>query len=114
MDIPQRMWDIDTTVCNNNLDHVVEWIGNGASSSNAILQAYMAHFDFKALKLEQAFRNLCGKLHLKGETQQLIVFWNNFLSVTLNVTHIVSWAQRVKYLESLIEEKAEEEVLNLV
>lgn len=66
----QRIWDEDDTVY-TNLDHVVEWIGNGKSSSNAILKAYMEHFDFKALKLEQAFRNLCSKLHLKGETQQI-------------------------------------------
>lgn len=66
----QRIWDEDNTVY-NNLDHVVEWIGNGKSCSNAILTAYMKHFDFKALKLEQAFRNLCSKLHLKGETQQI-------------------------------------------
>ncbi|GAN08886.1 conserved hypothetical protein [Mucor ambiguus] len=66
----QRIWDEDDTVY-ANLDHVVEWIGNGQSSSSAILKAYMTHFDFKALKLEQAFRNLCSKLHLKGETQQI-------------------------------------------
>ncbi|KAI8646634.1 hypothetical protein BD408DRAFT_428631 [Parasitella parasitica] len=66
----QRIWDEDTTVY-SNLDYVVEWIGNGKPCSNAILKAYMEHFDFKALKLEQAFRNLCTKLHLKGETQQI-------------------------------------------
>lgn len=66
----QRIWDEDSTVY-TNLEHVVEWIGNGKSCSNAILKAYMEHFDFKALKLEQAFRNLCSKLHLKGETQQI-------------------------------------------
>ncbi|KAG2212299.1 hypothetical protein INT47_001658 [Mucor saturninus] len=66
----QRIWDEDTTVY-SNLDHVVEWIGNGKEASNAILESYMSHFDFKGLKLEQAFRNLCSKLHLKGETQQI-------------------------------------------
>lgn len=66
----QRIWDEDSTVY-TNLEHVVEWIGDGKSCSNAILKAYMEHFDFKALKLEQAFRNLCSKLHLKGETQQI-------------------------------------------
>ncbi|CEP17586.1 hypothetical protein [Parasitella parasitica] len=66
----QRIWDEDTTVY-SNLDHVVEWIGDGKTCSNAILKSYMEHFDFKALKLEQAFRNLCAKLHLKGETQQI-------------------------------------------
>lgn len=53
------------------MNKVVEWIGNGKESSNDILQSYMTHFDFEGLKLEQAFRNLCSKLHLKGETQQI-------------------------------------------
>lgn len=66
----QRIWDEDTTVY-SDLSKVVEWIGNGKESSNAILESYMEHFDFHNLKLEQAFRNLCSKLHLKGETQQI-------------------------------------------
>lgn len=69
-DIAQRIWDQDNTVY-ENFDHIVEWIGDGKPSSNAILKAYMNHFDFTALRLEQAFRNLCTKLHLKGETQQI-------------------------------------------
>ncbi|KAG0821521.1 hypothetical protein G6F63_011985 [Rhizopus arrhizus] len=66
----QRIWDQDETVY-DNLNNVVEWIGNGEASSHAILKCYMAHFDFKGIKLEQAFRKLCSKLHLKGETQQI-------------------------------------------
>lgn len=66
----QRIWDEDNSVY-SDLNKVVEWIGNGKVSSNAILESYMEHFDFQDLKLEQAFRNLCSKLHLKGETQQI-------------------------------------------
>ncbi|KAI8968939.1 hypothetical protein BDF20DRAFT_892384 [Mycotypha africana] len=66
----QRIWDEDKTVY-QKLDQIVEWIGDGKPESNAILKAYMNHFDFSSLKLEQAFRNLCFKLHLKGETQQI-------------------------------------------
>lgn len=66
----QRIWDQDITVY-NDLDHVVEWIGNGKPSSNSILESYMILFDFKDLFLEQAFRNLCSRLYLKGETQQI-------------------------------------------
>lgn len=69
-ELAQRSWGNDHTV-HNNLNHVVEWIRNGKASSNSILQSYMAHFDFQDLKLEQAFRNLCSKLHLKVETQQI-------------------------------------------
>ncbi|CAO3632700.1 unnamed protein product [Mucor hiemalis] len=66
----QRIWDEDQTVY-NNLDHVVEWIGDGKPTSTAILESYMAHFDFEDVQLEQAFRDLCSKLHFKGETQQI-------------------------------------------
>ncbi|KAI9270812.1 hypothetical protein BY458DRAFT_489900 [Sporodiniella umbellata] len=66
----QRIWDQDKTVY-EDLSHIVEWIGNGKASSHDILKCYMAHFDFKGLELDLAFRLLCSKLHLKGETQQI-------------------------------------------
>lgn len=66
----QRIWDQDSTVY-DDLDHVVEWIGDGKPASNLVLESYMGHFDFKGVYLEQAFRNLCSKLSLKGETQQI-------------------------------------------
>ncbi|KAI7889408.1 uncharacterized protein EV154DRAFT_553049 [Mucor mucedo] len=66
----QRIWDQDITVY-DDLDRVVEWIGNGKPCSHSILQSYMILFDFKDLFLEQAFRSLCSRLHLKGETQQI-------------------------------------------
>jgi hypothetical protein len=31
----------------------------------------MDNFDFKGLRLDHAFRRLCGKLYLKAETQQV-------------------------------------------
>jgi Sec7-like guanine-nucleotide exchange factor len=66
----QRIWDEDQTVY-DNLDNIVEWIGNGKPLSHAILESYMSHFDFEEMKLEEAFRSLCSKLHFKGETQQI-------------------------------------------
>lgn len=66
----QRIWEEDQTVY-ENLDHVVEWIGDGKPTSTAILESYMSHFDFEDVQLEQAFRDLCSKLHFKGETQQI-------------------------------------------
>lgn len=69
-ELAQRIWDEDNTVY-KNLDTIVEWIGNGKEESNSILQSYMSHFELKDLKLEQAFRTLCSKLYLKGETQQI-------------------------------------------
>jgi Sec7-like guanine-nucleotide exchange factor len=70
IDYAQRIWDQDDTVY-NDLDHIVKWIGDGKPTSNTILSCYMAHFDFKDLYLEQAFRNLCSKLSLRGESQQI-------------------------------------------
>ncbi|KAI8389288.1 hypothetical protein BD560DRAFT_430263 [Blakeslea trispora] len=70
IDYAQRIWDEDVTAY-DDLEHIVEWIGDGKPSSDAILKAYFNHFDFKGLSLEQAFRNVCSKLHLKGETQQI-------------------------------------------
>ncbi|KAG2212665.1 hypothetical protein INT47_000642 [Mucor saturninus] len=70
IELAQRIWEEDNTVY-KSLDSIVEWIGNGKEESNSILQSYMSHFDFKGLKLEQAFRTLCSKLYLKGETQQI-------------------------------------------
>ncbi|KAI8879535.1 SEC7-like protein [Backusella circina FSU 941] len=69
-DYAQRIWDEDKTVY-ANIENVAEWIGNGKPMSNMILTSYMNKFDFKSLKLEQAFRVLCSKLHLKAETQQI-------------------------------------------
>ncbi|KAG2197555.1 hypothetical protein INT47_009553 [Mucor saturninus] len=69
-ELAQRIWDEDKTVY-KSLDTVVEWIGNGKEESNSILESYMSHFDFKDVSLEQAFRTLCSKLYLKGETQQI-------------------------------------------
>lgn len=66
----RRIWEQDNTVY-HDLDHVVEWIGDGKPSSNLILETYMTYFDFKDMCLEQSFRNLCSRLHLKGETQQI-------------------------------------------
>lgn len=70
IELAQRIWDEDNTVY-SNLNKVVEWIGNGKESSNSILQSYMSHFSFQNLTIEQAFRKLCSKLHLNGETQQI-------------------------------------------
>lgn len=35
------------------------------------LKYYIDMFDFAGLRLDLAFRRLCGKLFLKGETQQV-------------------------------------------
>ncbi|KAI7850064.1 hypothetical protein BDC45DRAFT_488468 [Circinella umbellata] len=69
-DTAKRIWEQDPTVY-SNIEHIVEWIGNGKPLSMNILQHYFLYFDFTNMRLDDAFRKLCGKLHLKAETQQI-------------------------------------------
>jgi hypothetical protein len=69
-ELARRVFDQDDSVY-PDLEHIVEWIGNGKPFSNLILTAYMDLYDFSNEKLETSFRILCLKLHLKGETQQI-------------------------------------------
>ncbi|KAI9027481.1 hypothetical protein CLU79DRAFT_739389 [Phycomyces nitens] len=69
-DYARRIWEEDETVY-GDLEHVAEWMGNGKPLSTEILKYYMSHFDFSQMKLEDGFRTLCGKLHLKAEAQQI-------------------------------------------
>ncbi|KAI8145053.1 hypothetical protein BJV82DRAFT_46184 [Fennellomyces sp. T-0311] len=69
-DTAKRIWEQDPTVY-SDMEHIAEWIGNGKSLSMTILQHYFLYFDFTNMRLDDAFRKLCGKLHLKAETQQI-------------------------------------------
>lgn len=35
------------------------------------LNYYIEYFDFSGMRIDNAFRHLCGKLYLKAETQQV-------------------------------------------
>ncbi|KAI0355629.1 hypothetical protein OH77DRAFT_1511483 [Trametes cingulata] len=52
-------------------DKIAEWLGGQSRINKAALRHYMNNFDFSNLRLDQAFRKLCGKLYLKAETQQV-------------------------------------------
>ncbi|KAI0645547.1 hypothetical protein C8Q79DRAFT_1010490 [Trametes meyenii] len=52
-------------------DKIAEWLGGQSRINKAALRHYMNFFDFSNLRLDQAFRKLCGKLYLKAETQQV-------------------------------------------
>ncbi|KAG7091050.1 hypothetical protein E1B28_010109 [Marasmius oreades] len=52
-------------------DKIAEWLGGTVRINKLTLQHYMDFFDFKGLSLDNAFRRLCAKLYLKGETQQV-------------------------------------------
>ncbi|KAI7874868.1 hypothetical protein K492DRAFT_174061 [Lichtheimia hyalospora FSU 10163] len=66
----KRIWEQDTTVY-EDWEHVAEWIGNGKPFSTSILKHYFTFFDFTNMRVDDAFRLLCGRLHLKAETQQI-------------------------------------------
>ncbi|SCZ88711.1 BZ3500_MvSof-1268-A1-R1_Chr2-1g04587 [Microbotryum saponariae] len=48
-----------------------EWLGTGSPLNALTLSLYIDRFDFTNLRLDLAFRKLCGKLYLKAETQQV-------------------------------------------
>ncbi|KAI8972224.1 hypothetical protein BD414DRAFT_518040 [Trametes punicea] len=52
-------------------DKIAEWLGGQSRINKAALRHYMNFFDFSNLRVDQAFRKLCGKLYLKAETQQV-------------------------------------------
>ncbi|KAI0630210.1 hypothetical protein C8Q77DRAFT_1233183 [Trametes polyzona] len=52
-------------------DKIAEWLGGQSRINKAALRHYMNFFDFSNLRLDQAFRKMCGKLYLKAETQQV-------------------------------------------
>ncbi|ORZ01662.1 hypothetical protein BCR43DRAFT_556274 [Syncephalastrum racemosum] len=70
VDYAKRIWEQDDTVY-TSMEHIAEWIGNGKPQSTRILTHYMQYYEFANLRLDEAFRRLCGKLHLKAETQQI-------------------------------------------
>ncbi|GAA97747.1 uncharacterized protein L969DRAFT_55427 [Mixia osmundae IAM 14324] len=48
-----------------------EWLGSLPSLNQRTLLAYIGLFDFAGLRIDAAFRLLCDRLYLKGETQQI-------------------------------------------
>ncbi|BGP32385.1 hypothetical protein JCM10296v2_004166 [Rhodotorula toruloides] len=64
-----RAWDEDETFLDKR--KIAEWLGTAGRLRSAVLRFYIDHFDFAGLRLDLAFRKLCGKLYLKAETQQV-------------------------------------------
>ncbi|GAA5910054.1 PH and SEC7 domain-containing protein [Sporobolomyces salmoneus] len=50
---------------------IAEWLGSSHDLNRRTLKHYIEKFDFHGLRLDLAFRRLCGKLYLKAETQQV-------------------------------------------
>lgn len=65
--IASRIWAEDETF--KSKEKFSEWLG-GPDIINAISRRhYMDHFDFTNLRIDVAFRRLCAKLYLRGESQ---------------------------------------------
>ncbi|TFY77133.1 hypothetical protein EWM64_g6879, partial [Hericium alpestre] len=52
-------------------EKIAEWLGGVGRVNKVALRHYLDKFDFSGLRLDMAFRRLCGKLFLKAETQQV-------------------------------------------
>lgn len=71
--LARRCWDEDERFIRR--EKLAEWLGSPDTSENQLpvltLKHYMNCFAFHQLRIDMAFRKLCQKLHLKGETQQI-------------------------------------------
>ncbi|BGP48501.1 hypothetical protein JCM10450v2_004377 [Rhodotorula kratochvilovae] len=67
--LAERAWDEDESFLERR--KIAEWLGSAGRVNVAALRHYIDHFDFADLRLDAAFRRLCGKLYLKAETQQV-------------------------------------------
>lgn len=52
-------------------DKAAAWLGDGGAESARVLRAYVELFDWRNLNILASLRDLCGRLLLKGETQQV-------------------------------------------
>ncbi|CAG8465868.1 14975_t:CDS:2 [Acaulospora colombiana] len=68
-DAAKRCFDEDETFMKK--ESIAEFLGGIKPLNSRTLKFYMEYFDFANLKLDVAFRRLCEKLYIKGETQQV-------------------------------------------
>ncbi|KAF5354747.1 hypothetical protein D9756_005253 [Leucocoprinus leucothites] len=68
-ELAKKCWDEDEEFLAK--DKIAEWLGKHGRLNKITLRYYMEGFDFPGLRLDVAFRHMCAKLFLKGETQQV-------------------------------------------
>ncbi|BGP55699.1 hypothetical protein JCM8202v2_003306 [Rhodotorula sphaerocarpa] len=68
-EVAQQIYDGEKSSVDSR--KAAEWLGSFSRISQATLRHYLQLFDFTGLRLDVAFRRLCGKLYLKAETQQV-------------------------------------------
>ncbi|OAV91849.1 hypothetical protein PTTG_27830 [Puccinia triticina 1-1 BBBD Race 1] len=71
--LAELFWQEDESIIKRR--KLTEWLGSPETSENQLQaltrRAFMDKFDFKDLRIDLAFRKLCTKMYLKGETQQV-------------------------------------------
>ncbi|KAG0309537.1 hypothetical protein BGZ98_001278 [Dissophora globulifera] len=65
----KRCFDEDATFLKR--DEIAEYLGTPKPFNQQVLSHYMNHFNFAGKRLDSAFRALCQKLILKGESQEV-------------------------------------------
>ncbi|KAG0373156.1 hypothetical protein BGX24_012071, partial [Mortierella sp. AD032] len=65
----RRLFDEDETLMKR--EEIAAYMATPSPFYRTILIHYMAYFDFSGLRLDMAFRALCQKLVLKGESQEV-------------------------------------------
>ncbi|KAL4254296.1 hypothetical protein ABKN59_002913 [Abortiporus biennis] len=68
-ELATRCWNEDAEFLAK--EKIAEWLGGQSVINKVALRHYMDFFDFSNLRLDHAFRRLCAKLYIKGETQQV-------------------------------------------
>lgn len=54
-----------------NPDEYARWLGSEGSVQECVRKAYMDLFEWRALSILMALRDLCNRIYMKGESQQL-------------------------------------------
>ncbi|KAF8713731.1 Pleckstrin homology domain, partial [Rhizoctonia solani] len=65
----ERAWQEDPSFVER--EKLVEWLGSPSEIRHQALAYYIAHFEFGGSDIDDAIRQLCNKLYIKGETQQI-------------------------------------------
>ncbi|KAF9583306.1 hypothetical protein BGW38_009788 [Lunasporangiospora selenospora] len=77
----RQCYDEDETFLRR--DEISEYLGTPKAFHHLVLTHYMGYFDFSGMRLDVAFRTLCQRLALKGETQEvdriLVVFAQRYV-----------------------------------
>ncbi|KAF8070176.1 hypothetical protein FPV67DRAFT_1005473 [Lyophyllum atratum] len=68
-ELASRCWNEDEGFLAK--EKIAEWLGGHGPINKLALHHYINYLDFSGLRLDLAFRRLCTKLYLKGETQQV-------------------------------------------